>query len=67
MNMPIVEIVKSGARNQANTLVSFLTTPVGPFETVDRMVKNARSTARQVFQQTGVRAPGVLQRFRLMR
>lgn len=65
--MPVVDIVKTGARRQMNTVVNFATAPVGVFETVDKMVRQARSTAQSVVSQRGVSRPDVLRRFRLLR
>jgi len=65
--MTVVDRLRSGARQQANTLTEFATRPVGVFETVDKMVRTARSTVRGTVTQTGIRAPNALKRFRRLR
>lgn len=65
--MTIVDQLRSGARQQANTLTEFATRPVGVFETIDKMVRTARSTARGTVTQTGIRPPSALERFRQLR
>jgi hypothetical protein len=57
----VVEVVTMGVRRQVNTLTRFLTEPVGVFETVDTIVRNARITARSLLETVGIR-PGVLLR-----
>lgn len=53
----IVDIVTTGVRSQVENVRALLTTPVGPFETVDKMIRQTRTTGRQVIQTAGVRVP----------
>jgi len=52
-----VETVISGAKKVAEDVVSFVTTPMGPFEAVDKIVKDVRYTARNVVEAVGLRVP----------
>lgn len=65
--MSAVDIVVRGAKQQVGNVIDFVTTPVGPFETVDKMVKNTRNTARSLLRQVGVRAPERIRGLRFLR
>jgi len=52
-----VETVISGAKKVAEDVVAFVTTPMGPFEAVDKIVKDVRYTARNVVEAVGLRVP----------
>lgn len=41
----------------AGDVISFATTPMGPFEAVDRIVTDVRTTGRQLVQSVGLRVP----------
>jgi len=53
----VVDVLIRGARREIQHVIDFATTPVGPFETVDKMVKTARQTVRDVASEVGVRIP----------
>jgi len=53
----IVDTVREGVQRQIATVRSAATTPKGPFEVVDEVVRNARTTARSVLGTAGVRVP----------
>lgn len=57
--MNVVDIVKTGAKRQRSTLMNVVSRPSGPFSTVDQLVKNARTTAKQVTRQVGVGVPSI--------
>lgn len=53
----VIEILKRGVTRQAENVRTFMTTPTGPFETLDKVVRNSRSTAREVVASVGVTIP----------
>lgn len=53
--MSVVDVLAKGVRKEAQNLKSFVTTPSGPFQTVDKMVVDARRTVREVAESVGVR------------
>jgi len=53
----IVEVVISGAKTVASDVIAFATTPMGPFEATDRIVRDVRSTGRQVVESVGLSVP----------
>jgi len=59
MPQAISEILAEGIRRQTGTLIEFATTPVGPFQTLDRMVANARRTIRDVTSAVGIAVPAL--------
>jgi len=67
--MNVVNIVKAGARRQRSTLKNVVRRPVGPFSTVDQVVKNARMTAKQIKNQSGYKVgiPKIAQRYQRYR
>jgi len=50
----VIDVARKGVRSVANALVEFVTTPKGPFETVDEIVKTTRETARDVLKTVGL-------------
>lgn len=48
MNGKVVDSLKSGVKRQVNTLKKAVRYPVGPFETIDEIVRNTRSTIKSV-------------------
>ncbi|HDN18285.1 MAG TPA: hypothetical protein ENF41_04410 [Candidatus Bathyarchaeota archaeon] len=46
--MKAVDIVIRGVSRQVDTVMDFLTTPKGVFETVDQIIRNARMTVKEV-------------------
>ena len=59
MSGRVVNVLISGAKNQAQILKSFATTPTGPFKTVDRMIESGRSTAKRAIGSTGAGVKGL--------
>ncbi|GAI50139.1 unnamed protein product, partial [marine sediment metagenome] len=57
--MPVIDVLMRGARQQVQQVINLATTPVGPFAAIDRMVTSARSTARNVGAEVGLRGPGL--------
>jgi len=55
----VVNVVVSGARKVAEDVVTFVTTPMGPFEAVDRVVRDVRNTGRQLLTTVGLRVPSM--------
>jgi|GEM_PF-3085801 len=56
--MSVVNSVTRGLKQEARILASFVTSPKGPFETVDQIIKTGRSTVRQAARSmTGGRKP----------
>lgn len=53
----IIDVIMRGVQREAGNVMDFLTTPKGPFETVDAVVKDARLTAREALEQVGVSVP----------
>ena len=57
--MPVIDVLMRGARQQVQQVVNLATTPRGPFAAIDQMVTSARSTARNVGAEVGLRGPGL--------
>jgi 3-hydroxyacyl-CoA dehydrogenase len=57
--MTVADVIIRGVKREIDNVVSFLTSPMGPFEALDRIVRDARSTVREVLQTVGVKAPSV--------
>lgn len=55
--MTVVDVVISGAKEELRNVTDFISTPSGPFETVDKVVKTARRTARRAASSAGVPLP----------
>lgn len=53
--MSVLEVLMSGVKKEAQNVKDFVTTPKGIFETVDRIVIDARSTVRQAAGAVGIR------------
>jgi len=53
----VVDTVISGAKKVAEDVITFATTPMGPFEAVDKIVRDVRTTARSVVESFGFRVP----------
>jgi len=51
----VVDMRISSLKRQVDNIRTFVTEPVGIFETVDRMVKNFREANRQTIQAVGLR------------
>jgi len=51
----IVNALMRGVRSEVQNVKSFVMTPIGPFETVDAIIKDARRTVREVAGAVGVR------------
>jgi len=51
--MTVVDAVLRGAQREARIMADFATSPRGPFETVDMMVKTVRTTARDAARSVG--------------
>jgi len=54
----VVDVVISGAKKVASDVADFFTTPSGPFETIDRVVRDIRGTGRAAARTIGI-APGL--------
>lgn len=66
--MSAVDVLIRGVKKEVNNIVSFFTTPKGPFETIDQLVKDARRTARELVETTaGGRTPLKLLRGKIRR
>jgi hypothetical protein len=57
--MTVVDVLIRGARQEAQHIIGFVTTPTGPFTTVDQMVTTARRTVRDVGSEVGLTVPGL--------
>jgi len=44
----VVETIRSGVEKQVRTIKKAITTPMGPFETIDELVRNTRSNIKQI-------------------
>ncbi|GAH56529.1 unnamed protein product, partial [marine sediment metagenome] len=44
--MPVIDVLMRGARQQVQHVVNLATTPRGPFAAIDQAVTSARSTVR---------------------
>lgn len=53
MNGRIADTLRAGVERQIATLKSAIRTPTGPFETVDAIVRNARSTVKAITRGAG--------------
>ncbi len=55
----VIDSLTSGARTIASDVVAFATSPMGPFEAIDRIVRDVRSTGRNVMSAVGVNVPSM--------
>lgn len=53
----VVRVRVEGVRKQVDNIYDFITKPVGPFETLDNVVKTFRETNRKSVETLGVRVP----------
>jgi len=57
--MTVIENVMNGAKQEVGHVVSFVQSPKGPFETVDAMVRTARSVVFNSLNDVGIPRPVV--------
>jgi hypothetical protein len=57
--MTVIDVLLRGARQEAQHVIGFATTPTGPFTTVDQIVTTARQTVRDLGAEVGVTVPGL--------
>ena len=55
MSRNIINAITRGMRNEVRNIKTFVSRPVGPFETIDAVVKDARRMVREVGGSVGIK------------
>jgi len=58
--MSVVNVLKRGVQSEVQNIKRFVTTPTGPFETLDAMIRDARAAMREAARAIGIRKPSFL-------
>jgi len=65
--MPVLDVLINGVKKEINNVITFATTPVGIFETIDKMIIDARTTGRQLISEVTGMTPLKMLRGRRIR
>lgn len=63
----VIDAALRGAKREVENVRAFLTTPMGPFEAIDKVVRDARSTGREIVETVGMRIPTLRGQRKLLR